>query len=342
MPKLNALVAGSTGYIGVQLIKLLIKHKYINIKYLCGNTSVGKKISNYDKSLLNKKLPKIIKFEKKLLKNVDVVFTALPNGEAQDISKHLTKNITLIDLAADFRLEKGSEYLKWYKQKHRAVSLIKKSLYSLPEVNGKNLSKYQIISCPGCYPTSILLPLIPLFKKNLVKVKNIIMDSKSGYSGAGRGVHKKYKNKNLYESLSAYGVGFHRHNSEIDQMLKKFTKKKLSFNFTPHLTPMFRGILSTIYIDLEKGISQSKIINTLNNFYNNDDFIKILKADSFISTNDVINTNNCFISVCKSKYKNKIIILSAIDNLIKGGAGQAIQNLNMKFNFPIKTALLWN
>ena len=340
MLKLNALVAGSTGYIGVQLIKLLIKHKYINIRYLCGNTSVGKKISNYDMSLSNKKLPKIIKFDKKLLKNVDVVFTALPNGEAQDISKHLTKNITLIDLAADFRLEKGSEYLKWYKQKHRAVSLIKKSLYSLPEVNEKNLSKYQIISCPGCYPTSILLPLIPLFKKNLVKVKNIIMDSKSGYSGAGRGVHKKYKNKNLYESLSTYGVGFHRHNPEIDQMLNKFTKKKLSFNFTPHLTPMFRGILSTIYIDLENGITQSKIINTLNDFYNNDDFIKILKADSFISTNDVINTNNCFISVCKSKYKNKIIILSAIDNLIKGGAGQAIQNLNMKFNFPIKTALL--
>ena len=340
MPKLNALVAGSTGYIGVQLIKLLIKHKYINIRYLCGNTSVGKRISNYDKSLSNKKLPKIIKFDKKLLKNVDVVFTALPNGEAQDMSKHLTKNITLIDLAADFRLEKGSEYLKWYKQKHRAVSLIKKSLYSLPEVNGKNLSKYQIISCPGCYPTSILLPLIPLFKKNLVKVKNIIMDSKSGYSGAGRGVHKKYKNKNLYESLSAYGVGFHRHNSEIDQMLNKFTKKKFNFSFTPHLTPMFRGILSTIYIDLENGITQSKIINTLNDFYNNDDFIKILKANSLISTNDVINTNNCHISVCKSKYKNKIIILSAIDNLIKGGAGQAIQNLNIKFNFPIKTALL--
>ena len=340
MPKLNALVAGSTGYIGVQLIKLLIKHKYINIRYLCGNTSIGKKISNYDKSLSNKKLPKIIKFDKKLLKDVDIVFTALPNGQAQDISKYLTKNITLIDLAADFRLEKGSEYLKWYKQKHRAVSLIKKSLYSLPEVNGKNLSKYQIISCPGCYPTSILLPLIPLFKKNLVKVKNIIMDSKSGYSGAGRGVHKKYQNKNLYESLSAYGVGFHRHNSEIDQMLNKFTKKKLSFNFTPHLTPMFRGILSTIYIDLENGITQSKIINTLNDFYNNDDFIKILKADSLISTNDVINTNNCLISVCKSKYKNKIIILSAIDNLIKGGAGQAIQNLNIKFNFPIKTALL--
>jgi len=342
MSKLNALVAGSTGYIGIQLIKLLVKHKYINIKYLCGNSSVGKKVSNYDKSLSNKKLPKIIKFNKKLLKDVDVIFTALPNGEAQDISRYLTKNITLIDLAADFRLEKRLNYFKWYKQKHRATNLIKRSLYTLPEINGKDLKKYQIISCPGCYPTSILLPLIPLFKNKLVKVKNIIMDSKSGYSGAGRGVHKKYKDKNLYESLSAYGVGFHRHNSEIDQMLKKFTQKEISFNFTPHLTPMFRGILSTIYIDLENNVSQSKVIKVLKDFYKKEDFVKILKADRLIGTNDVINSNNCFISVCKSKYKNKIIILSAIDNLIKGGAGQAVQNLNIKFNFPIKTALSWN
>ena len=339
MPKLNVLVAGSTGYIGLQLIKLLVKHKYVNIKYLCGNSSVGKKISNFDKSLSNIKLPKIIKFNKKLLKDINVIFTALPNGEAQDISKHLNKDIVLIDLAADFRLEKSSDYSKWYKQKHRAANLIKKSLYSLPEISGKKINKYQIISCPGCYPTSILLPLIPLFKNKLVKVKNIIIDSKSGYSGAGRGVHKKYKNKNLYESLSAYGVGYHRHNSEINQMLKKFTKKNFDLTFTPHLTPMFRGILSTIYIDLENGVTQSKVIKELSNFYKEDIFVKILKVDSLLSTNDVINTNNCYISICKSKYKNKIIILSAIDNLIKGGAGQAIQNLNIKFNFPIKTSL---
>ena len=339
MPKLNALVAGSTGYIGLQLIKLLIKHKYIRIKYLCGNTSVGKKISHYDKSLSNKKLPKIIKFNKDLLKNIDVVFTALPNGEAQDISKQLNQDVTLIDLAADFRLEKKSDYLKWYKQKHRASGLIKKSIYSLPEINGSETKKYQIIACPGCYPTSILLPLVPLFKNKLVKVKNIIMDSKSGYSGAGRGVHKKYKDKNLYESLSAYGVGFHRHNSEIQQMLNKYSNKKIDFNFTPHLTPMFRGILSTIYVDLEANVKQSKVLKTLSNFYKTNNFIKVLKSDSLISTNDVINTNNCYISVCKTKYKNKIIILSAIDNLIKGGAGQAVQNLNLKFNFPSKTGL---
>jgi len=339
MSSLNVLVVGSTGYIGVQLIKLLIKHKYINIKYLCGNSSVGKKISNYEKSLINIKLPKIIKFNKKLLNNVDVVFTALPNGEAQDISKHLNKKNILIDLGGDFRLKKASEYLKWYKQKHRATSLTKKSIYSLPEINGQDVKKFNIISCPGCYPTSILLPLIPLIKHELIKVDNIIMDSKSGYSGAGRGVHKKNKNKNLYDSISAYGVGFHKHNPEIDQMLKKFTKKKINFTFTPHLSPMFRGILSTIYVDLNNNVTQSKVIKTLIDFYKDKNFVKILKKNSIISTNDVINSNNCFISVCKTKLNSRIVIISAIDNLIKGGAGQAIQNLNLRFNFPLKTAL---
>ena len=340
MPKLNALVAGSTGYIGTQLIKILVKHKYINIKYLCGNSSVGKSISFYDKSLSKYKLPKIKKFNKNLLKDVNIIFTALPNGEAQDISKHLNNKNTLIDLSADFRIEKASEYQKWYKQKHRAVKLIKKSIYSLPEINRNELKNYNIISSPGCYPTSILLPLIPLFSKNFINFKNIIIDSKSGYSGAGRGIHKKYKNKNLYESLSAYGVGSHRHNSEIDQMLKKFTKKKIELSFTPHLTPMFRGILSTIYLDLEKNVSQRKIIKLLYNYYKREKFIKILKFNTLISTNDVINTNNCLISVCKSKFKNKIIILSAIDNLIKGGAGQAVQSLNNRFNFPETSGLI--
>ena len=335
MPKLNVLVAGSTGYIGVQLIKLLTKHKNVNIKYLCGNSSVGKKISFYEKSLNFKKLPKIVRFKKSYLKYVDLIFTALPNGEAQIISNYLLKNNTLIDLAADFRLNKASEYLKWYKQKHKSIKNIKKSIYSLPEISGNKAKNYNIIGCPGCYPTSILLPLIPLIEKKLIKINNIIIDSKSGYSGAGRNVYKKYKDKNLNESLSAYGVGFHRHNSEIQQEVQKFTKKKFIFTFTPHLTPMFRGILSTIYIELNNGITISKLEKTLNKKYIKSKFVKILKSDTFISTNDVINTNNCHISICKTKNKNKIIILSAIDNLIKGGAGQAIQNMNIKFNFPL-------
>jgi N-acetyl-gamma-glutamyl-phosphate reductase len=339
MPKLNVLVAGSTGYIGVQLIKLLIKHNKIKVKYLCGNTSVGKNISKYDKFLKSKKLPKIIKFNKKLLNDIDVIFTALPNGEAQEISKYLLKKNTLIDLAADFRLEKASNYLKWYKQKHKAPNLIKKSIYALPEITNKQIKKFNIIGCPGCYPTSILLPLIPLIKKNLLRLNNIVIDSKSGFSGAGRGVHKKYKNKNLYESLSAYGVGFHRHNSEIEQMIKKYNKQKLTFTFTPHLSPMFRGILSTIYVDMNKQVTIKNLHNELTMFYKKSPFVNVQKLNTLVSTNDVINTNNCKISVCKSKYKNKAIILSTIDNLIKGGAGQAIQNMNILYNFNDKEGL---
>jgi len=335
MPKLNVLIAGSNGYIGVQLIKLLVKHNNVNIKYLCGKKSVGKNISFYEKSLQSKKLPKIIKYNKSFLKNTDLIFTALPNGEAQDISNDMLKHNVLIDLSADFRLEKASEYLKWYKQKHRAIKNIKKSFYSLPEITGNKVKNYKIISCPGCYPTSILLPLIPLIKKNLINSDNIIIDSKSGYSGAGRSVHQKYKDKNLYESITAYGIGFHRHNSEIEQELKKHTKKKYSFIFTPHLTPMFKGILSTIYLDLKKDITIKKVQKILHDNYSKSRFVKILKPETLISTNDVINTNNCYISIFKTKYKNRIIILSAIDNLIKGGAGQAIQNMNIRFNYPL-------
>ena len=339
MSKLNVLVAGSTGYIGVQLINLLVKHSKIKIKYLCGSSSIGKDISYFDKSLKKKKLPRIIKFNKKLLNEVDIVFTALPNGEAQKISNILlTKNI-LIDLAADFRLRKASDYLKWYKKKHRSYHSIKNSIYALPEITNNKIKDYKIISCPGCYPTSILLPLIPLIKKNLLNVNKIIIDSKSGYSGAGRGVHNKYKGKNLYESLSAYGVGFHRHNSEIEQTLKIYSKQKFNFIFTPHLSPMFRGILSTIYIDLKKGKTLKNLHNELMNFYKDSAFVKIQKPNTFLSTNNVINTNLCRISLCKTKYKNKIVILSAIDNLIKGGAGQGVQNMNILFNFKHEEGL---
>jgi N-acetyl-gamma-glutamyl-phosphate reductase len=334
MPKLNVLVAGSTGYIGVQLIKLLVKHNNVKIKYLCGNLSVGKNISHYEKLLNKNKLPKIVKFNKSYLKYVDVIFTALPNGGAQDISNHLLEKNVLIDLSADFRLNKASDYLKWYKQKHRSIKNIKKSIYALPEISGNDVRNYNIIGCPGCYPTSILLPLIPLIKENLIKTENIIIDSKSGYSGAGRCVHKKYKDKNLYESLSSYGVGFHRHNSEIQQEIDNNTKKKNSFIFTPHLTPMFRGILSTIYVELNKGINIKKLEKALRNEYLKSRFVKIQKQNTLISTNDVINTNNCYLSICKTKYKNRVIILSSIDNLIKGGAGQAIQNMNLRFNLP--------
>ncbi len=335
MTKLNVLIAGSTGYIGIELVKILSKHKNVEIKYLCGNSSVGKSISHFDKSFNSKKLPKIVKFKKNLLKDVDVIFTALPNGQAQDISKIMIKDNVLIDIAADFRLDSSNYYFKWYKQKHRAPQNINKSIYSLPEFANDKIKKYKIISCPGCYPTSILLPLIPIIKKKMINLKNIVIDSKSGYSGAGRSVHKKYKNKNLYQSIKAYGVGFHRHNSEIEQEIKKIiNNKKLYLTFTPHLSPMFKGILSTIYIETKNKYNLHDINNEIIKTFKNKKFVRIKKPNTYISTNDVINTNFCDISICKTKFKNRFVILSAIDNLIKGGSGQAVQNMNIRFNLP--------
>ena len=339
MSKLNVLVCGSTGYIGIELVKILARHKKIHIKYLCGNSSVGKNISFYDKSLSKKKLPVIRKFQRKLLEEVDVIFSALPNGEAQKLSKFLLDKNLLIDLSADFRLKNKNEYLKWYKIKHSAQKLIKNSIYSLPELKKNQFKNQKVISSPGCYPTSILLPLAPLIKKNFISNRNIVIDSKSGYSGAGRNVHKKYKNKNLYESLSAYGIANHRHNSEIQQELDLYTKKKNYFDFTPHLSPMFRGIITTINVDLKKNIDAKKIHRYLSKFYKKSKFVKIKKINSLLSTNEVINTNNCLISICNSKNKNKLIILSAIDNLIKGGGGQAVQSMNMYYGFKEDEAL---
>ena len=339
MSKLNVLVCGSTGYIGIELVKILARHKKVHIKYLCGNSSVGKNISFYDKSLSKKKLPIIRKFKRKLLKEIDVIFSALPNGKAQKLSKFLLDKNLLIDLSADFRLKSKNEYLKWYKIKHNAQKLIKNSIYSLPELKRNQFKNQKVISSPGCYPTSILLPLAPLIQKNLISNKNIVINSKSGYSGAGRSVHKKYKNNNLYESLSAYGIANHRHNSEIQQELDLYTKKKNYFDFTPHLSPMFRGIITTINVDLKKNISAKKIHQYLSKFYKKSKFVQIKKINSLLSTNEVINTNNCLISICNSKNKNKLIILSAIDNLIKGGGGQAVQSMNIYYGFKEDEAL---
>ena len=337
MNKVNVLIAGSTGYIGIQLVKLLCKHKYVKIKYLCGNTSVGKKIYIYDNELKKYNLPKIVKIKYKYFKNVDVIFTALPNGQSQIIANNLEKKNILIDLSADFRIEKSEIYKKFYKIEHKSKKLLKQSVYGLSELKEKEIEDKKIIACPGCYPTSIIIPLIPLFKKKFLR-KKVIIDSKSGYSGAGRGILKKAKKMNLYRSLSAYGIANHRHNAEIFQELS-LVSKGVKFNFTPHILPVFRGILSTIYVERKNNISSTKILNYLKKYYKRNKFVRIYKKNELIGTKNVINTNYCDISVCETTNKNTLVILSAIDNLVKGGAGQAVQNLNIKYGFNISEGL---
>ena len=265
------------------------------------------------------------------------MFLSLPNGEAQKLINKtflINKDLKFIDLSADFRISNSKIYEKNYKIKHKAKNLIQKSIYSLPEFSKDEVKNYRIISNPGCYPTSIQIPLIPLIQKNLIKTKNITIDSKSGYSGAGKNLEKKFTHKNLYSSTFAYSTKNHRHVCETEQQLFKYTKKKIIFSFNPHLLPTFRGILSSIYVHSQKGKSASYLRNYLFKFYKKSKFIKVLKINSSLGSGNVLNTNNCEISICESNIKDKLIIFSAIDNLVKGASGQAIQNMNIMYSFP--------
>ena len=333
--KINVAIIGATGFTGLDLVYLLSKHSQVKILYLCATKNLGKKISFFDKRI-KKNLPKISSLNSINWDKLDLVFLSLPNGDAQKIIKtkfFKYEHLKFIDLSADFRLTNYKNYFKTYKKNHKARNLIKYSIYSISEFIKKEIKNFRIISNPGCYPTSIQLPLIPLIKKNLIKLNNITIDSKSGYSGAGKNLEKKFKHKNLFNSTYAYSTKNHRHISEIDQEFSKITKKKISYTFNPHLLPTFRGILSTIYLDINKKSSIKKIKNELTNFYKGSSFIKILKLNKEIGSGNVINTNYCEISVCETRVKNRIIIFSAIDNLVKGASGQAIQNMNLIYGF---------
>ena len=332
--KLKIAVVGSTGYTGLDLVYLLSKHPKIKITYLCATKNLGKKISFFDQRI-KKSLPKICSVKNIDWSSLDLVFLSLPNGEAQKIIKNIYYKYTrikFIDLSADFRILNYKKYKKIYKLNHKAKHLIRNSIYSISEFVKKEIKNYRIIANPGCYSTSIQIPLIPLIKKGLLNNNNITIDSKSGYSGAGKNLEKKFKHKNLYSSTFAYSTREHRHMAEVDQELRKHTKYKVNYTFNPHLLPTFRGILSSIYLNINKRISAKKIRNELLNFYKKDKFIKILKLNSQMGSGNVLNTNNCEISVCNTRFNNKIIIFSAIDNLVKGASGQAIQNMNLLFN----------
>ena len=339
--KINVAVIGATGYVGLDLLYLLSKHPRVNIKYLCAKKNVGKPIKYFD-SRIKKKLPKISKINNILWKKINLVFLSLPSGEAQKIIKKNIKheNIKFIDLSADFRIENVNKYKYWYKKKHFAKNLIFKSLYSISEFVKDDIKKFRIIANPGCYPTSLQLQLIPLIKKKLIKLENISIDSKSGYSGAGKNFKKKFTHKNLNESVFAYGIKKHRHMSELDQEFGKASRSSVKYSFNPHLIPMFRGLLSSIYLELKNKSNIRKIHRELQRFHRKNKFVRIVKINKTIGTGNVINSNFCEISVCETRNKNKIVIFSAIDNLVKGASGQAIQNMNLSYGFKESLGLL--
>jgi N-acetyl-gamma-glutamyl-phosphate reductase len=336
-------IIGATGYVGAELLRLLLNHPKVKIEAISSVSYEGENISNIYKNFYG--ITNLIcKDQEDVIKKCDVIFAALPHGLSEEIANLVHKeNKILIDLGADFRLEKEEDYKKWYNKEYKYKNLHKESIYALPEFNREKIKEYKIIANPGCYPTSIELALMPLLKKSLIDTNNIICDSKSGATGAGRGLTLKSHYPELNENFSPYGIGAHRHTPEIEQCLSEIAEEKVQVTFTPHLLPINRGIISTIYCnpknDTKEKINLEEIHNLYTNFYKDEFFINILPLGDTASIKDVKYTNNCNISLHLNHREDGIIIVSAIDNMVKGAAGQAIQNMNIVCGFEEKDGL---
>ena len=334
-------VLGSTGYVGMELVKILSNHPYVEINFLGSETIHDSYLNNIDNTKKYNQLP--------LLKpNVgfnpddsDYVFLALPHAVSNKYVKKFFNKINIIDLSADFRLDNFDLYKKNYGNEHECKEHLNNFIYGLAEINRDKIENSKNIAVPGCYPTSILLPLIPLIKNKLIDTKNIIIDSKSGYSGAGKKFDfNKMKSKNDYNFYN-YNTNNHRHIAEIKQELNKHSSEdEVMFSFNPHILPNFRGMISTIYCDLNNSIKKTDIINLLKELDKINPFLKYIDNGETLDFFSIQNSNYCKIKVFDHYSDDKLIIVSAIDNLIKGAAGQAVQCFNIAENIEETVSLV--
>ena len=328
-------IIGATGFTGIELLKLLKNHSKIKKIDLFSFSNAGKKIKDFSTEIDDEDI--LIDFSKIVYDQYDLVFFACPNGTAMNAySYHKESEVKIIDLAADYRLDNEMTWEKYYGIKHTCPELLNKTVYGLTEINRKNIQEAKIVANPGCYPTAAILALFPLLKEKLIEENNIIIDAKSGFSGAGRKTLESGLSKKIQENFIPYNFYKHRHCPEITQELNKASDNNVQITFAPHILPIYRGILETIYVDLKKSISNKDILDIYENFYKNDKFVKASNTKTY-EINDVTNTNNCFISMHQKN--NKITLVSNIYNLYKGAAGQAVQNMNIMFGFDETEAL---
>ena len=332
-------VLGSTGYVGLELINLLSRHPNVEINFLGSNNFPNKNIKEFDNRIINDTLPKLDQYKNINLTNIDVIFLALPHAASHKFVKENINKTKIIDLSADFRLDDSEVYRNNYNSEHLCPKLLKNFIYGLPEINYELIRNSNNIAVPGCYPTSVLLPLIPLFKANLIRSDNLIIDSKSGYSGAGKKFDKKNISKKGMLNFYNYNTNQHRHICEIHQELSKISNTSIKFSFNPHILPIFRGMMSTIYCDLNNNISNHDINECIKKFYFNTNFVKLINNEDRNDFFKVQNTNNCFIKLFNHYDSSKIIIVSLIDNLLKGASGQAVQCMNIMFGYDEKLGL---
>ncbi|KAJ9152929.1 hypothetical protein P3X46_026435 [Hevea brasiliensis] len=331
---------GGSGYTGAEIIRLLANHPFFGITVMTADRNAGKSIESlFPHFITQKDLPILVSSNDAIFSDVDAVLCCLPHGTTQEIIKALPKGLKIVDLSADFRLRDTSEYEEWYGQPHRAPDLQEEAIYGLTEIFREEIKNARLVANPGCYPTSIQLPLVPLIKSKLIEYKNIIIDSKSGASGAGRGAKVANLYTELTEGIMSYGVTRHRHVPEIEQGLSHAAHSKVTVSFTPHLMPMSRGMQSTIYVEMAPGVTAEDLYQQLKVSYEDEEFVKLLEKGVVPRTHDVRGSNYCYMNVFPDRISGRAIIISVIDNLVKGASGQALQNLNIMMGFPENTGL---
>lgn len=333
---IKAGIIGATGYAGGELARLLLQREDVEIVWFGSKSYVGQEYASVYQNMAQI-TDAVCKTDDlaELSKQADVIFTATPQGFcASAVSEEILSRAKVIDLSADFRIKDVRVYEEWYQISHAAPQFIGEAVYGLPEINREKIKHARLVANPGCYPTCSFLTVYPLVKEGIIDVSTLIIDAKSGVSGAGRGA----KVNNLYcevnESIKAYGVAGHRHTPEIEEQLSLAAGRQVLINFTPHLVPMDRGILITAYASLTKEISDKEIKEIYQQYYQNERFIRVLKGETCPETRWIKGSNFVDISSKVDRRTNRVIMMGAMDNMVKGAAGQAVQNMNLLFGLP--------
>lgn len=336
---IKAVVIGASGYTGAELVRILDQHPDIKIAALVANSNAGKAIAEIYPHFSHLDLPDMVSLNDVKFDEIDVAFCCLPHATSQEVIQKLPDDLRIIDLSADFRIDDLEEYEYWYGKPHAAPELQKEAVYGLTELSKEKVEEARLVACPGCYPTSMLLPLYPLLQGGKIRTRNIIIDSKSGVTGAGRSA----KIANLFAEVSGsvrpYSIGGHRHVAEVEQELSRAAGEKIQITFTPQVVPMNRGICSCIYVEAESGVSVENIQQALVGFYADTHFVTVVTDGHVPTTQEVYGTNRAVISVFADRVPGRVIIISVIDNLVKGASGQAVQNMNIMFGLGEGTGL---
>ena len=332
--KTKVAVIGASGYVGEELVRLLLRHPCAELVAVTSRQFAGQTLAEVFPRFSHLERTNELRFSEpepaQLAQHANIIFLALPHGRAAEFAKPLLQAAArVVDLSADFRIENAKIFKEFYGDDHRVPELLGKAVYGLPEIYRKEITAAKLVACPGCYPTSILVPLIPLIRERMAKFGGILVTSLSGVTGAGRKVEAEYLFAECNESMRPYGIPKHRHLSEIEEQLSVFARERITIQFTPHLVPLDRGIITTIYVDLVEKIDGGSIDSIYEKAYGDEPFVRLLGDALFPDTKNVSGTNFIDIAWRLDLRTGRLILMSAIDNLMKGASGQAIQCFNV-------------